>query len=161
MRTLIAILAAGASLAGIAAAQDAPPAKFTTDEAAGCGAVFASLVRAFQEADNVPEETRTGATVGLMFWEYELSASAPNDEPKVQKTVLAAFDALAERMPEGETPEAANARGDFLMNQAKACSDRIDAAYPDADHPVAAQLRQVAAEQGVPEEAKKKPNRLR
>lgn len=175
MRTITAALAGLGTLMGAAVAQDAPAGRFDTAEAAACGAVFASLVQAFQETDGVPEQTRTGATVGLMFWEYELSASAPGQEAMVERTVIAAFDQLNESMPQGEGADAANARGDYLMRQAQDCSTRIDAAYPEGVHPVEAQLRAAADAQGQgapapslsPEragadaEAKRKPSRLR
>ncbi len=142
MRILLLTVAAGLGLAGPASAQGA----FSTDEAARCGAVFARMVQAMQGAENVPPATKKAAVLGLAFWEYELTASAPGQEEELEKAVLSAFDTLNETMPGGGDAEGADARGDYLMAQARGCSDKLDAAYPEGDHPVMAQLRKAQAE---------------
>ena len=146
---IVALAAQASALVGSApaTAQDAPPpGVFTTDEAAWCGAVFGRMVEAMRTAEGVPDSLRQEAELGLMVWEYELVASAPGQTERLERVVLGQIDRLAEAMPQGETAEVANARGDFLIARAQGCMERIEEAYQAGPHPIVQRL--LAAQAG-------------
>ena len=140
---------------GAARAQDAPaaPGAFTTEEAAWCGAVFGKMVEAMRSAEGVPDTLRQQAEIGLMVWEYELVASAPGRQEYLERSVLGAIDRLGEAMPQGDSAEVANARGDFLVSRAQGCMERVDAVYRNGAHPV---VQRLLAQNEVPTPAKRK-----
>ena len=156
---MLRLTLAAALLSATGAAAQAAPGKFTTQEAARCGAVFARIVEAMKTAQDVPEDVRTAALLGLTFWEYELSASAPGEDEMLRNAVVTAFNALANEMPDGD--DQAQARGAFLMERASVCSDEIDAAYPSGEHPALAELQaEVDAEaKAAGEDGSEKPSR--
>lgn len=120
---------------------------FTTEEAARCGVVFARMADALVDAEGAPDVLVQQVAVGLPVWEYELIATAPNDEARLNQAVSDAVAEMLAGMPDGENDAAA--RGDFLLRQAQTCGQMIDAAYPDARHPVVTELRQSLANQSV------------
>lgn len=120
---------------------------FTTEEAARCGVVFARMADALAETDGAPDVLVAQVAVGLPVWEYELIASAPGQEEVLNTAVSSAIDDLLAGMPDGEGE--ASARGDYLLAQAQACGRMIDAAYPDARHPVVTELRERQAQAAV------------
>lgn len=158
--TLSLLGALGAARAP-AHAQDAPaaPGAFTTDEAAWCGAVFAKMVEAMRGAEGVPDALRQQAEIGLMVWEYELVASGPGRQEYLERSVLAAIDRLGEEMPQGDSAEVANARGDFLVTRAQGCMERVDAVYVNAAHPIVQRL--IAQNETSPPAAAKRKKGLR
>ena len=135
------LLAAAAAIAAPAGA--AAQSAFTTEEAARCGVVFARMADALAEAEGAPDVLVRQVAVGLPVWEYELIASAPGQEALLNDAVKVAIDEMMAGMPDGEG--AASARGDYLLAQAQACGRMIDAAYPDARHPVVAELQRSQA----------------
>ena len=141
-----ALFVAAAALAPLPAAAQSVTAQsaFTTDEAARCGVVFARMADALAESEGAPDVLVAQVAVALPVWEYELIASAPGREDVLNAAVSDAIGALLAAMPDGE--DAASERGDYLLAQAQACGAMIDAAYPDARHPVVAEMRQVQAE---------------
>ena len=126
-------------LAVLLPVQAAAQSAFTTDEAARCGVVFVRMADALADTEGAPDLLVSQVAVGLPVWEYELIASAPGEEDVLNAAVSDAIDALVAGMPDGEGE--ASARGDYLLAQAQACGRMIDAAYPDARHPVVAELR--------------------
>ena len=128
-----------AALAALLPAQAAAESAFTTKEAARCGVVFARMADALADTEGAPDVLVAQVAVGLPVWEYELIASAPGEEDVLNAAVAEAIDGLLAGMPDGEGQ--ASARGDYLLAQAQACGRMIDAAYPDARHPVVAELR--------------------
>lgn len=135
--TMVRLLAAAAVLAtpAPALAQSA----FTTDQAARCGVVFARMADALADNAEAPEQLVAQVAIGLPIWEYELIKSAPGQEATLEAAVARALDGLLEGMPDGE--DEAAARGDYLLGQAQSCGQMIDAAYPDAQHPVVEEIR--------------------
>ena len=142
MRALLAAALLAAPAVAPAMAQTAAPAPgvFTTDEAAWCGAVFGRMVEAMRTAQGVPDTMRQEAELGLMIWEYELVASAPGRTEHIERVVLGQIDRLAEAMPQGESAEVANARGEFLVTRAQGCMERIEQTYQAAPHPIVQRL---------------------
>ncbi|MEM9232792.1 MAG: hypothetical protein AAGA69_00970 [Pseudomonadota bacterium] len=127
-------------------------APFTTDQAAKCAAVHAFTLDAMRVATNVPAPIRRRVRDGLAMWEYELSASAPKmSAEKLQAIADAAVTKVHEDLPQGNSPEAAAARGDYLTKASGACANMIATAYGDAEHPVVPYLREADAKQGVPQ----------
>ena len=133
-----------ASLAVFLPTQAAAQSAFTTDEAARCGVVFARMAEALADTDNAPESLVAQVAIGLPVWEYELIASAPGQEDVLNAAVGDAIEGLMAGMPDGEGE--ASARGDYLLAQAQGCGRMIDAAYPDARHPVVTQIREAQAQ---------------
>ena len=136
------LLLALAALAGTSAAAQEGSA-FTTEEAARCGVVFARMAEALAATEDAPDVLVGQVAVGLPVWEYELIASAPGDEARLNAAVAAAIEELLANMPE-DGADAAARRGDYLLAQAQGCGRMIDQAYPDARHPIVAQIRQDA-----------------
>lgn len=143
---LTAIAALALPLAGTASAA---PGAFTTEEAAWCGAIFARMTTAMQGAEGVPPAMLQQAEIGLMVWEYELVASAPGKQEHAERAVLGAIDRLADEMPQGDTEEVANARGEFLLTRAQGCMERIEGIYTNGPHPIIQRIvaRNEAADQ--------------
>ena len=142
MRALLAaaLLVVPAAPAAAQTAATPAPGVFTTDEAAWCGAVFGRMVEAMRTAQGVPDTMRQEAELGLMIWEYELVASAPGRTEHIERVVLGQIDRLAEAMPQGESAEVANARGEFLVTRAQGCMERIEQTYQAAPHPIVQRL---------------------
>lgn len=127
------------------AAQDAPQGRFELKTAADCGIVFARMTEALQSGATAPQPFVAQVALGQAIWEYELNAAAPGDEESAKAAVAAASERLDAAMP-GEEADP-GARGDYLMDQASLCGDRVDAAYPEASHPVIVRVQAMAEEQ--------------
>ena len=131
---------------------------FTTEQAARCGVVFARMADALAGNAEAPDQLVTQVAIGLPIWEYELIASAPGRDDVLEAAVKTAIDDLLAGMPGGE--DEASARGDYLLTQAQSCGQLIDAAYPDAQHPIVTEIRaQQAARAGAVPVPSPRPDR--
>lgn len=127
-----------------------PQAKFATEDAVKCAAVYAVTLDAMRHASNVPTEVRKQMRDGLAMWEYELSASAPNATAEALQTAAdSAVEAVYANLPDGSGAEAAAARGEYLRAASAACAEGMAAAYQGAEHPVVPYLAAADAEAGL------------
>lgn len=137
---LLSILALSLAMQGATPA--AAPSAFSTDEAARCAATFAFTLDAMRTAQGVPVAIQRRMRDGLAIWEYELARSAPGADPAtLQAAANRAVGAVRATMPQGDTADAAEARGDFLTEGTARCGKQIETAYRGAEHPVIPFLR--------------------
>ncbi len=138
------------ALVSVGAVAEAKSA-FSTDEAARCAASFAYTLDAMQAAPSIPQEVRRRMRDGLAIWEYELSASAPGASgDTLQAAANRAVAVIRAGMPDGDAPDVAAQRGDYLTGLTTDCAAKIKTAYGDAEHPVIPFLREADAQQTAP-----------
>ena len=156
-RSLLAASAASlALLCGTAQAQNQqniPDPSFAADEAAYCSATFQWILQYMS-----PGEEDTGEEVqrfqmqnnlAAMMWNYELNlAMYGEEEDAIQSQFSDAATELTAQFPEEGTENFENNVVQAVMQDAAECGQKLQAEYPDGNHPVIVQLeRQFAAQQ--------------
>jgi hypothetical protein len=148
VKSLTVALAASALLAGNASAaqQNFPPAKFSTDEAAYCTATFGWVLQ-FLAPQGMSQEAVVQTNIAFMMWNYEMQVSAPTaDDATMQAAADSAVTKLTANFPQEQSEANAKLIVDQVTAAANDCGNKIEAAYPDGNHPVIAELQKKAAE---------------
>lgn len=146
------LAAAALSLAGtsLSAQAQAPAAAFTADEAAYCTATFGWLLENMNP-ETMPQEAVFQTNLAFMMWGYELNAAVPNaTEADMKNYAGAAISRLNSNMPaaiEGE--EGAKQTVAFIMTEATSCGQKLEAQYPNGQHPVIIAMRAQAQQQAA------------